>query len=253
MKNLMAGFAAIVLIACAVVLFQQRQAQEKLRAENGSLQQQIAKLKADNENLSNLAAQAKSSQSLPDEQFTELLKLRGEVGVLHQQLESQKAQTTQLIQEVQKSAPLQKAKTVPPAPSAFISKDQLTNAGFETPEATLQTYFHGIFSDNFDQVVSSMSAQIPAAALNDPRDREAFENDFRKDGTSLQGIQTIAKKAINDNEVELEVMVFQQGKTPDTTIERMLKEGGRWKFAGSIGVSSSWGNDGQVQPITPNQ
>ncbi|HEY5233739.1 MAG TPA: hypothetical protein VIK35_09425 [Verrucomicrobiae bacterium] len=81
----MAGFAVAVLIACAVVLFQQRQVQEKLRADAELLRQQVAQLKADNENLSNLADQAKSSQSLPDEQFTELLKLRGEVGLLRRQ------------------------------------------------------------------------------------------------------------------------------------------------------------------------
>jgi hypothetical protein len=85
MKNLLAGFAIAILIVCAALLFQQRQAQEKLRAEDESLRQQIAQLKADNENLSDLAAQAKSSQPLADEQFTELLKLRGEVGVLRRQ------------------------------------------------------------------------------------------------------------------------------------------------------------------------
>src|SRR5476649_1763872 len=95
MKNLLAGIVIAGLIVCAAFLYLQRQAQEKLRAEDESLQQQIAQLKADKENLSNLAAQTKNSQSLPNEQFNELLKLRGEVGVLRQQLESQKAQTVQ--------------------------------------------------------------------------------------------------------------------------------------------------------------
>jgi cell division protein FtsB len=85
MKNLKAGLVGAILVACAVFLFLQRQAQEKLRAQNESLQQQIAQLQTDNENLSNRHAPAIDSKSLSDEQFNELLKLRGEVGLLRQQ------------------------------------------------------------------------------------------------------------------------------------------------------------------------
>jgi myosin heavy subunit len=95
MKKLLA-IAVAALVACAIFLFLQNQAQEKLRAEDEELRQQIAQLKADNENLSNAATQAKSSQSLPDEQFTELLKLRGEVGVLRQQVDGLRQQTNEL-------------------------------------------------------------------------------------------------------------------------------------------------------------
>jgi len=253
MKNLLAGIAIAGLIVCAAFLYLQRQAQEKLRAEDESLRQQITQLKADNENLSNLADQTKSSQSLPNEQFNELLKLRGEVGVLRQQLESQKAQTASLAQAVQQSALLDKAHAIPLAPSAFISTNQLTNAGLDTPEATVQTFFHGIFSDNYDQFVSTTSAQIPVPGLNDPKDREDFEKAFREKASNLQGIQLIAKKAVSDDKVDVEVMVFQNGEAPNMLIEHMVKEGNQWKYAGSASVSSSWGNDGQVQSITPNQ
>jgi RNA polymerase sigma factor (sigma-70 family) len=73
------GISALVVASATTALVVQHQAQIKLRAENQSLMQQIAQLKTDNENLSNLAAQTKSSQSLPNGQFNELLKLRGEV------------------------------------------------------------------------------------------------------------------------------------------------------------------------------
>jgi hypothetical protein len=57
----------------------QHQAQEKLRAENESLTQQIAQLKTDNESLSNRLAAVGDSKSLTDEQLNELLRLRSEV------------------------------------------------------------------------------------------------------------------------------------------------------------------------------
>jgi hypothetical protein len=87
MKNLKAGLVGAILVASAVFLFLQRQAQEKLRADNASLQQQIAQLQVGNESFSNRLVAMGDSKSLSDEQLNELLKLRGEVGVLHRQLD----------------------------------------------------------------------------------------------------------------------------------------------------------------------
>jgi hypothetical protein len=75
-----------VIIGMVAVLFFQNQAQVKLRGDNELLQdqiellqQQIARLKTDNANLSNRLAGANNAPSLPNDQFNELLKLRGEI------------------------------------------------------------------------------------------------------------------------------------------------------------------------------
>jgi RNA polymerase sigma factor (sigma-70 family) len=57
----------------------------KLRGENESLQRQSVQLKTDNESLSNQLTMAADAKLLPGEQFNELLRLRGEVGVLRRQ------------------------------------------------------------------------------------------------------------------------------------------------------------------------
>jgi len=57
----------------------------KLREENESQKQQIAQLKAENETLSNRPSPVAEAKSLPDNQFNELLRLRGEVGILRRQ------------------------------------------------------------------------------------------------------------------------------------------------------------------------
>jgi hypothetical protein len=57
-----------------------------LRDENQSLQQQIAQLQTDNQSLSNKLSSAADSHKLSNEQFNELLKLRGQIGVLQKQL-----------------------------------------------------------------------------------------------------------------------------------------------------------------------
>jgi RNA polymerase sigma factor (sigma-70 family) len=82
---------ATIAAAVGTGIFEAHQA-STLRSQNQTLQQQqatltgqIAQLKSDNEGLSNRFAQAGRSPSLSSERLRELLKLRGEVGVLRRQ------------------------------------------------------------------------------------------------------------------------------------------------------------------------
>jgi len=79
------GIGALVVAGVTTALVVQHQAQTGLRGENQSLRQQLARLRADNDNLSNRLTGVVETESLPREQFNELLKLRGEVGVLRRQ------------------------------------------------------------------------------------------------------------------------------------------------------------------------
>jgi hypothetical protein len=88
----------LLILAGAVIIWFQFQNQKNLCAEIESLHQQIAQLYADNESLSNRLADANNSKKLPDEQFNELLKLRGEVGVL-------RWQTNELVKSNKSPAP----------------------------------------------------------------------------------------------------------------------------------------------------
>ncbi|MCC6821505.1 MAG: sigma-70 family RNA polymerase sigma factor, partial [Verrucomicrobia subdivision 3 bacterium] len=75
---------AALAAAVGTGIYEARQA-SRLREENQSFGQQISQLQADIENLSTIAAQAKKPASLPSDQFNELLRLRGEVGLLRRQ------------------------------------------------------------------------------------------------------------------------------------------------------------------------
>jgi len=79
------AFSALVVAGAATALVVQHQAQEKLRTDNTALSQQIAQLQTDNENFSNRLVGIDDAKKLSDEEFNELLKLRGEVGVLRSQ------------------------------------------------------------------------------------------------------------------------------------------------------------------------
>ena len=82
----MLGVTAVV--GATIWLGVEHQSRLRLGEQNKVLRQQfdqMASLAAENERMSNLVAKASRSQALPDDQSRELLRLRGEVGVLRQQ------------------------------------------------------------------------------------------------------------------------------------------------------------------------
>jgi hypothetical protein len=85
MTKFQVGLSAIVVGGLAVTVAVQHQAERKALDENRSLRRQIAGLTADNQSLSNRVHQAGPAPAPADDQFRELLRLRGEVGRLRQQ------------------------------------------------------------------------------------------------------------------------------------------------------------------------
>jgi len=87
--------SAVILASLATPVVVQRDARAGLREKRAALRQQtdrLAESTAENRRLSNLVAQAKAAFS--DEQFRELMRLRGEVGMLRRQTNA-----TQLLRE----------------------------------------------------------------------------------------------------------------------------------------------------------
>ena len=75
------------MLALAIPLVMQYQSQTKLRAENETLRQEAAKvstLQAENERLTKLVARTTNAPRQNNDQMNELMKLRGEVGLLRQ-------------------------------------------------------------------------------------------------------------------------------------------------------------------------
>ena len=127
MTKLQAGIiSAIVVAGVATPLVVQHQAQVKLRLENDWLQQQMTQARGENERLSNSIAQAKGAQALSEDQFRELLRLRGEVGLLHRELaeatntRAQAPTRTNLL--AQSVDPLEQQRQVALARQQFIAK-----------------------------------------------------------------------------------------------------------------------------------
>ena len=137
------GLIVAFLIALAILFFLQHQQQEKLRADNAALAQQFAQMQTDNESLSNRLAAAGDANSLSDKEHNELLKLRGEVGVLRRQTNElgKLQEENQQLQAGRTAAQISQTTQPQDALPQDISKESLTFAGYATPVAGLQSTF----------------------------------------------------------------------------------------------------------------
>jgi hypothetical protein len=144
------GFGLLVVAGAAIALMIQHQAQIKLRAENESLRQQLAQFQADTESLSNRLAAADNSKRSPDEQ--ELLKLRGKVGVLEQQV----GQIGKLRDEIQR---LQTAQRSAQPPAAGIDAQEQQEAILNLNRARQGLLAFIMFADGNQQQFPTSFAQ----------------------------------------------------------------------------------------------
>ena len=145
------GFGLLVVAGAAIALMIQHQAQGKLREENESLRQQLAQFQADTESLSNRLA-AGSSKRSPDEQLNELLKLRGKVGVLEQQV----GQIGKLRDEIQR---LQTAQRSAQPPAAGIDAQEQQEAILNLNRARQGLLAFIMFADGNQQQFPTSFAQ----------------------------------------------------------------------------------------------
>ena len=186
----------------------------------------------------------------------ELLKLRGEIGVLRRQLASQKIQVDQQT-DPQKERISTKAHT----PGSYIPSDELAPVGYATPEAALETHMWAMMRGTYEQINEGVNPEMLTEELKDPKYREAFESQQKITAPIFNGMQILAKKTLTDDKVELKVKhaydleamkKLTTDITPEFIIQPMINVSGEWKLGGSTrGYKSSWEEDGQIQSFNP--
>lgn len=178
------SISAILVAGAATALVAQHQAQEKLRSENEGLRQQLTQMEADNQNLSNRLVSAGDSQGLNSDQLNELLKLRGEVGVLRQQtnelgklraknrqLQTAQRHTSQPMGadalEQERQASMEKMNQAKQGMLAFIMFTGDNQQQFPTNFAQASRYLQG---DYMEQIASNfdITYQGPIAGITNP-------------------------------------------------------------------------------------
>lgn len=162
--------------------------------------------------------------------YPELLRLRNQVTQLRQERESDKHRGA--------------AQSDTALAGRFISARELTNIGFATAEAALQSFTAALASGDFEQVLAAMPEEE-----RKPTDRAQYEEGFRT-MPPLRGIQMIAKKVLSDDKVEIQVLTFLEGKPPNNAITPMFKVGNEWRCGGSRS-GFPWNEEGKIELLIP--
>jgi RNA polymerase sigma factor (sigma-70 family) len=183
--------AALIIIAGAGI-FEAHQATQ-LREQNKLLSQQIVQLQTDNENLSNRFAEVGDAKKLSEAQFDELLKLRGEMGVLRRQL-GELTEKNHTLQDVNASMFDSRTNSLVPQihiKARFIAIPKGTSYGLEKifgGQASEKDGFSGILDNkNFQFSLQELQSHDGVETLAEP---EAVT-------TSGRQMQMRATQAIN--------------------------------------------------------
>src|SRR4051812_31506805 len=223
---------------------------DRLRAEHQSLIAKCERVAEERDAAfsDRRAAEEKLERMRRDQ--AELLRLRSEVGQMRRQLEAEKTSA---------QSPRGKAtEREIPRPGAYVTKEQLAHVGYGTAEAALQTMTWAIMSGSYDQANESLSPEMLADQLKDPKGREEFEAGLKVVAPLFKGFQILAKKVLAEDKVELKVKTDkapipgQPQEPPPFTVQPMVKIGDVWKRGGSTrGYQETWESEGEIQRFVP--
>ncbi len=228
MTKLKAGIiSAIVVAGVATPLVVQHLAEVKLRTRDQALQEreeQLAQLATENQRLSNLAAQARKAPALTGEPFSELLRLRSEVGLLREKnqelarLISQQQQGNSLAQALSDSnvvfVPSRVVTSMnPPRPiKRTFEAGQLQDVGNESIESAAQTALWAVL--NRDEAGFGRISYVDTNAP--PMSVEGQTKQLDQLARSMDGVQNLTLNSwLPDPERDGSVMVFFKAAWPN--------------------------------------
>jgi len=179
----------------------------------------------------------------------ELLRLRGAVAQLRRQLDLQRVQDNLGAKERPNGATH--------LPGFYISQEQITYAGYATPEAALETAHWILIHGAYEQADEALGPDL----LRGKRvslDRGEIESAQQEIRSTFKGMQILARKALAEDRVELKVKIDVAPTTngqqtlPPIAVQPMVKAGDVWKLGGvTRGYQASWEDDGKIETYVP--
>ena len=232
-------FFVTALIGIAIWLAVEHQARLRLGDENQALRQQLepmAGVVAENERLSNLVAQANTSQTLQGDQLKELLRLRGEVGILRQQgkdIETLHEEDRQPRAALEGGLKSQTGDATGAAATAdYWPRASWDFAGYASPEAALQTALWAASKRNFKGVLSPVALayqKVVEKNLEGKSESEASAN-AKVEFASLKSVVVLNREEQADDTAVLTVALTDETGAHTTKV-LMKKFGKAWKFS----------------------
>jgi RNA polymerase sigma factor (sigma-70 family) len=227
-KATVIGAIAVATVATPLVL--RHQAQVQLRNQDQALRQragQLAEMQRKNEHLSNLLARANSSQ-LSKDQLSELMKLRGEVGLLRRQ-------TNELGKSRITGGESSLAAT-PTFETATIPKESWAFVGYATPENALQSVAWAMSKGDAKTFLASLSpeTQKSYAQRFEGKTESEIAALLSEEISQLQALRLDRKKVSVGGEVAFILYSEERDdgttKTRDEAVMTFKNVGGEWKL-----------------------
>jgi RNA polymerase sigma factor, sigma-70 family len=230
LQSAIVGAVVIAGVATPLVL----QQQSKLRQENDSLRkqaEQMAPVQADNERLSNLVAEAASSQKLASNQLNDLLRLRGEVADLRRQtnsLNKLQAENQQLRSSL--AAGSAKRGSQPVSAEEALPKESWAFVGYAEPESAFQSMVWAMTHGEVRTFLASLSPEnAEFRNAQGKSDHEIAEH--TKEFEGVTAFKIINKEPVSDDEAILTIYAFGINESARFKFQRL---GSDWKFVGPI-------------------
>jgi cell division protein FtsB len=230
------GMIAVTGIAVSLTIWHSGQAKLGENAEATRRQaEQIAGLSAENQRLSNQVASARAAQSLAPEELSELLRLRGQVGLLRQNdKEEARLQATNAQLRAARAAWEKQVAEARAAPN-FWAKDQLAFAGYAEPEATLKTVLWAMNTGDVKSYLAGWASGDNVNVLFEGELRTQDETELAAGRKSLAeilapsvGFHILDKKVKSPDQVILDLSFDGEGKARKFVVQ---KSGNEWKLA----------------------
>jgi hypothetical protein len=242
----MAGGGAV--LGLAVWLAIEHQTRVGLEREQQTLQQRLpemALLIASNQQLSNLLVQGKSSQPLTEDQSRELLRLRGEAGLLRQQIRELQAvrdQNPKAHEALESDLKNQSAGAASAATADYWPQDSWAFKGYATPDAALQSSLWAANNGDVKALLASATGEMQKVMEEDLKNKPETEASVRA-MDEVMGIKSlrVLNRELRDDGTVVITAEFE-GRTGNRTEKLMMKKiGDEWKLSGPA-----------IQPVIEN-
>jgi len=228
------GVCVAAVIGLAIWLAVEHKARLRLGEEHKALEQQLkqmAGLIAENAQLSNVVARANGAQSLPDDQSRELLRLRGEVGLLRQQ--SQELETVRTENRQARAALESSLKTQSAATADYWPRDSWAFTGYASPDAALRTSLWAANNGDLKALLASATGEVRKEMEEEFGGKSESEASIRAmdQVISLKSVRVLNREVRADDTVV--VTAAFEDRTDTHTVKLLMKKfGNDWKISG---------------------
>ena len=214
-------------VGLAIWLAVVHQARVRLGEEHKALEQQLgqmASLIATNEQLSNLVAQASRRQSLPEDQSRELLRLRGEVGVLRQQSHELESVRNENLQARAAGAA---------ATADYWPRGSWAFAGYASPDAALRSSLWAANNGDLKALLASATGDLRKMLEEEFAGKSETEASIRAmDEVSRLSSVRVLNREVQADDIVVVTAVFEDRTESHTEKLIMKKIGNDWKISG---------------------